>query len=346
MAASHEPWVESRRWRIPRRRNSAATAARSARRRPRTRSRSRRSAVSTRRRAARLGIDQGQLADVDEGSPRAGRSISMARTVWRADDVGQRPAPVERAAEVGDDRHEAGRGARGGHGPQRVGDGRRRRRPPRAVRRRAPGAGRACRCGHRPAGGPPGCARPPKAMTPSRSRASGDEAPDDEGGALGDVGLAPVGRPEVHRGGAVEQQPRGELAIGHVLADLRDAAARGGVPVDAADVVARLVRPDAVEVQAVAEAAGRGGRRRGEPPARRVRAISSRRTRSSAIGPGPGRAALRSRPASRARSPPRVGSAVMPWRRPGGEVELRRGHEAEDAAGRPLSGVMPSVRAA
>ena len=38
-------------------------------------------------------------------------------------------------------------------------------------------------------------------------------------------------------------------------------------------------------------------------PERRVRAISRRRTRSSAIGPGPGRAAVRSRPASRARSP-------------------------------------------
>ncbi len=84
--------------------------------------------------------------------------------------------------------------------------------------------------------------------------AAGDEAADDEGGALGHVRLAPVGGAEVHRRGAVDEQPGRQLAVGHVLADLRDAAARGGLPVDAPDVVARLVRPDAVELQAGAKA--------------------------------------------------------------------------------------------
>ena len=80
------------------------------------------------------------------------------------------------------------------------------------------------------------------------------EAADDERGALGHVGLAPVGRPEVHRRGVVEQEPGRQLAVRHVLADVRGERPGGGVPVDLADVVARLVRPDAVELEAVAAA--------------------------------------------------------------------------------------------
>jgi len=79
--------------------------------------------------------------------------------------------------------------------------------------------------------------------------ASGGEASDDERGTLGHVGLAPVRRPEVHRRGVVEQEPGGQLPVGHVLADLRDQRARGGIPVDPADVVARLVRPDPVQLE-------------------------------------------------------------------------------------------------
>ena len=85
--------------------------------------------------------------------------------------------------------------------------------------------------------------------------APGREATDDEGGALGHVGLAPVGRPEVHRRGVVEQEPGRQLPVRHVLADLRDERPGGGVPVDLANVVAGLVRPDAVELEAGAVAA-------------------------------------------------------------------------------------------
>ena len=92
-------------------------------------------------------------------------------------------------------------------------------------------------------------------------RSARDEPTDDEGGALGHVGLAAVGGAEVHRRRRVEQEPRGELAIRHVLADLGHEAAGRGVPVDAADVVAGLVRPQPVEVQAESEAGARDGRR-------------------------------------------------------------------------------------
>jgi len=53
----------------------------------------------------------------------------------------------------------------------------------------------------------------------------------------------------------VEQEPGGQLAVGHVLADLRDQRPGGGVPIDPADVVARLVRTDPVELEALAVAA-------------------------------------------------------------------------------------------
>ena len=76
------------------------------------------------------------------------------------------------------------------------------------------------------------------------------EATDDERGPFGHVGLAPVGRPEVHRRGVVEQEPGGQLPVRHVLADLRDERPGGGVPVDLADVVAGLVRAEPVELEA------------------------------------------------------------------------------------------------
>ena len=128
-----------------------------------------------------------------------------------------------------------------------------RRRLPRARRRGWPGAGRhpvaaAGRRGDAFAAGPEG-------HDPEAIAASGDEASDDERGTLGNVGLAPVRGPEVHRRGGVEDEPGRELAVRHVLAELRDAGAGGRVPVDAADVIARFVRPDAVEVQPLPEAA-------------------------------------------------------------------------------------------
>ena len=90
---------------------------------------------------------------------------------------------------------------------------------------------------------------------PEAIAAPGDEASDDERCALGHVGLAPVRGPEVHRRRGVQDEPCRELAVGDVLADLRDAGTGRRVPVDPADVVARLVRPDAIEVQPLPEAA-------------------------------------------------------------------------------------------
>ncbi len=81
--------------------------------------------------------------------------------------------------------------------------------------------------------------------------AAGGEPPDHERGPLGHVGLAPIGRAEVHRRGAVEQQPRRQLTIRHVLADLRHEGSRRRVPVDPAHVIPRLVRSDPIELEAV-----------------------------------------------------------------------------------------------
>ena len=77
-----------------------------------------------------------------------------------------------------------------------------------------------------PAGGRTVSRPAPKVTTPEAVAAAGGEATDDERGALGHVGLAPVGRPEVHRRGVVEQEPGRQLAVRHVLADLRDASVR------------------------------------------------------------------------------------------------------------------------
>ena len=66
---------------------------------------------------------------------------------------------------------------------------------------------------------------------------------DRDGDALGDIGLPPIGRSELHRDGGVEDEPRDEHALGEVDADMRLARARRHVPVDPANVVARNVRP-------------------------------------------------------------------------------------------------------
>ena len=78
---------------------------------------------------------------------------------------------------------------------------------------------------------------------------------DRERDALRDVGLAPVGRAEVHRRRRVEDEPRHEHALGVLHADVRLAGARGHVPVDLPHVVAEDVRPDLRELAALAEQA-------------------------------------------------------------------------------------------
>ena len=61
-----------------------------------------------------------------------------------------------------------------------------------------------------------------------------------------------VGGPEVDRRAQVEQEPRGDLAILEVLADVRRVHPGGDVPVDVPDVVAVLVLAQVREVHAVA----------------------------------------------------------------------------------------------
>ena len=71
---------------------------------------------------------------------------------------------------------------------------------------------------------------------------AGDVA-DGEHDALGDIGLAAQRRAEAHRLRGVEHEPGGERALGDVQPHVRLVHARGRVPVDQAHVVARLVRP-------------------------------------------------------------------------------------------------------
>ena len=59
--------------------------------------------------------------------------------------------------------------------------------------------------------------------------------------AFGHVGLAPVGRAEGHRGRGVEHQPGDQRPLGQVDSNVRLAGPGGGVPVDQADIVARLI---------------------------------------------------------------------------------------------------------
>ena len=236
---------------MPSRENSAATAERSAVAASPNIVRSRRSAVSTRSVRPVSGSisvsSPTSTSSVSRGSP-----ISIGEDRVAARDLGQGGAPVERPAEVGHDRHETRARARRGdrvQGPcqrRRAGTflGRVGREDPQQAEHPVASAGRW---------------RDAIAGRPERDhaepvRAAGDESADDEGRALGDVGLAPVGRPEVHRGRLVQHDPGGQLAIRHVLADLRDEAAGRGVPVDPADVVAGLIGPEAIEVEPLAKA--------------------------------------------------------------------------------------------
>ena len=59
--------------------------------------------------------------------------------------------------------------------------------------------------------------------------------------------------PKRHRGRDVEQQPAGQRALADVHAHVRLVHARGHVPVDVADVVARPVGPDHRQVGAAAD---------------------------------------------------------------------------------------------
>ena len=218
------------RWRARRGRRRRGAAPR------RPRSRSAAAAAAKRSRTRRWRVFDVHLAARSPGRPARGRRpagarcsrgsrISTASTPWRARSVRSGAFPVALAAEVGDDDDEpalarrARRRARSA-APSDVAPGAVGARGSRAQlgeQRRAgragPGAGAASR------GSPP-----PKASTPSRLPRRVATWPIGERDALGDVGLAPVGGAEGHRGGHVEHEPRGQRALADVHAHVRLAA--------------------------------------------------------------------------------------------------------------------------
>jgi hypothetical protein len=70
---------------------------------------------------------------------------------------------------------------------------------------------------------------------------------------LSNVPFPAIGGPERHRRRLVEQEPRRQRPLGHVDADLHLVGAGRGVPVDPADVVARLPPPDLGQLSAEAD---------------------------------------------------------------------------------------------
>ena len=149
-----------------------------------------------------------------------------------------------RAAEVGDDHDERALHRETVHDPQRLAE--------RAV------AGRhLAQAAEREQKAAAALARPApvQVLGPERDQAEPVAAPrrhvaDGERDAFGDVGLPPLGGAERHRRRGVEDEPRHEHPLGELDADVRRAGTRGHVPVDAADVVARLVRPDLEQLAA------------------------------------------------------------------------------------------------
>ena len=79
------------------------------------------------------------------------------------------------------------------------------------------------------------------------------QMPDRDRDSLGDVRLAPLGRPELHRDRRVEHEPGHEDALGEIDADVRLVRPCGDVPVDPPHVVPRLVRAHHRELRARAE---------------------------------------------------------------------------------------------
>ena len=176
-------------------------------------------------------------------------------------------------------------------------------------RRRRAAARRRTRRGRRAAAASRSPARPRRRRR--RGRRGGPRAARPSGDALGDVGLQPQAGAERHRGADVEHDPRGQRALGHVLADVRDAGARAGRGVEPAQVVAGLVRPQLRELGARAEP--RRPALAGQRPAGAARdPRSSRADRvvgRAARGPG-GRAGRRASRRLRQPHRPRAGSTA------------------------------------
>ena len=138
--------------------------------------------------------------------------------------------------------------------------------------------------------------------------------------ALGDVRLAPVGRPELHRGRGVEHEPGDEHALGEVLAHVRLAGAGGHVPVDAAGRRRPARRGGSARARSRRRARARGSRRRAGP---RCGGRCRRRAPGAAppgSGPGPGRSGVVSRRSGITSG----GARVARWRGSGRSAEPGR----------------------
>ncbi len=200
---------------------------------------------------AGLGVDEPELTGI--------RQLLLARVadldgedVVAAGELEHRPAPVERAAEVGDDDDERPL-ARDRPGPGQ-----------RLAERRGPDRRASASSSPRRAASSP--TRPTRPWRGGIVRglgvaerddaepvaAAGRDVADRDRDALRHVGLAAVGGAEPHRRRRVEHEPGGQDALGDVHAHVRLAGPGGHVPVDPADVVAVGVRPDLRELGAVA----------------------------------------------------------------------------------------------
>ncbi len=198
-----------------------------------------------------LGVDEPERADV--------RELLLARVAHlESDDVvparqlEQGPPPVPWPAEIGDQDDEAplaGQAARAVERLPEVG-----RSDPRLAvglgperRQQADEPHSALPCRQRPRVGAS------ERHDPEPVAAPGRHVPDRDRGTLGDVGLTPFRRPELHRRRGVEDEPRDEHALSEGHADMRLRGPRGDVPVDSADVVAGNVGPHLRELGPVAE---------------------------------------------------------------------------------------------
>jgi hypothetical protein len=184
--------------------------------------------------AARLGVDEAKLADV--------RELLLARVADLDRKHGvpsgkpkQRRAPVGRATKVGDENDECALAH------DAVGQFERLAQPACAARRKR--AEQLERVQQRAAPLP---RRLDRRALPERDRAEavaalGRGIPDRDRDAFRDIGLAPVGRAERHRGGRIEDEPGDEDALGQLDPHVRLAGAGSHVPFDPAHVVTLLV---------------------------------------------------------------------------------------------------------
>ena len=309
---------------MPSRENSAATAERSAVAASPNIVRSRRSAVSTR--SVRPVSGSMSVSSPTSTSSVLARVADLDREDRvAARDLGQGGAPVERPAEVGDDRHEARARARRGDRVQGPCQRRRAGTFLGCVGRERLAAGRASRCGRRPV------ARRdrwpvPKVTTPSRSERRATNRPTTR--------AAPSATSALRRSAVPKCIEADWSSTIHAVSWRSGTSSR---------TCGMKLRAVAFQSMRRTSSPGSYGRRRSRsrpsprprprwspvsrPPARRVSAISRRRTRSSAIGPGPGRAGDRSRPATRARSP------VTRWPRGPFRRRLPRGRAVAPAPG-------------